>query len=80
MLQFDTYMEHSCLIVNILHRDIIVFVFDVNEPCHGILMAICLTSHGMHNTNTMELNSPRISMVNQGATMQSGYPYQAGPI
>nr|GEW41189.1 nucleotide-binding, alpha-beta plait [Tanacetum cinerariifolium] len=35
-------------------------------------------SHGMHNTNNTELNSPRITVVNQGATMQSGYSYQAG--
>ncbi|XP_024972443.1 uncharacterized protein LOC112511179 isoform X4 [Cynara cardunculus var. scolymus] len=32
---------------------------------------------GKHNTNTMELTSPRINMVNQGAAMQSGYPFQS---
>ncbi|KAI3763037.1 hypothetical protein L1987_53484 [Smallanthus sonchifolius] len=34
--------------------------------------------YGPHNTNTMELTSPRMNMVNQGAAMQSGYQFQAG--
>ncbi|KAM0034957.1 putative RNA recognition motif domain, nucleotide-binding alpha-beta plait domain superfamily [Helianthus debilis subsp. tardiflorus] len=34
--------------------------------------------YGPHNANTMELTSPRMNMVNQGASMQSGYPFQPG--
>ncbi|KAK1427501.1 hypothetical protein QVD17_16187 [Tagetes erecta] len=34
--------------------------------------------YGPYNTNTMELTSPRMNMVNPGPAMQGGYPFQAG--
>ncbi|KAL8225881.1 hypothetical protein R6Q57_018438 [Mikania cordata] len=34
--------------------------------------------YGPHNTHAMELTSPRLNMVNQGGSIQSGYPYQQG--
>lgn len=40
--------------------------------------AVGFSHSGTHNTNPMELTSPRMNMVNQGATMQNGYPFQAG--